>query len=148
ARWRNPVKSQAAVRAEPQPSPVLRWPLAWIGAVVGALSGLVDVLLMLQIGVEMHVGGADPRVGGAVFLAANYAVLGYAIGHVVQSGERARRDAETIERQLRELERTQRELVHQEKLAAIGRVAAGVAHEVRNPLGVIRASAAMVQEGF
>jgi two-component system sensor histidine kinase HydH len=142
------VESQRALPAEPEPSLALRWPLPWIGAAIGALSGLLDVALMLQVGVEMHVGGVDARVGVLVFLAANYAVLGYAIGRVVQSRARARRDAETIERQLRELERTQRELVHQEKLAAIGRVAAGVAHEVRNPLGVIRASAAMVQEGF
>jgi two-component system sensor histidine kinase HydH len=39
-------------------------------------------------------------------------------------------------------------VLQNEKLAAIGRLAAGIAHEVRNPLGVIRSSAAMVQEGF
>ena len=142
------MQSSQLDRAEPPPSLALRWPWPWIGAAAGVLSGLFDVALMLQIGVEMQVAGVDATPGVLVFLAANYAVLGYAIGRVVQSRARARRDAETIERQLRELERTQRELVHQEKLAAIGRVAAGVAHEVRNPLGVIRASAAMVQEGF
>jgi signal transduction histidine kinase len=36
-----------------------------------------------------------------------------------------------------ELERAQRELVARERLAAIGELAAVVAHEVRNPLGVI-----------
>ncbi len=43
----------------------------------------------------------------------------------------------------RELERG---LEHSERLAAIGRIAAGMAHEINNPLAVIRASAAYVFE--
>ncbi|HWA77173.1 MAG TPA: ATP-binding protein [Polyangiaceae bacterium] len=43
----------------------------------------------------------------------------------------------------RELERG---LEHAERLAAIGRIAAGMAHEINNPLAVIRASAACIAE--
>jgi two-component system NtrC family sensor kinase len=35
------------------------------------------------------------------------------------------------------LERIQKELVHKEKLASMGQLAAGVAHEINNPLGTI-----------
>ena len=35
------------------------------------------------------------------------------------------------------LDRIQRELVHKEKLASMGQLAAGVAHEINNPLGTI-----------
>lgn len=46
-----------------------------------------------------------------------------------------------LERSTLELQRTQDRLIKSEKLAAIGQLAASVAHELRNPLGVIKNSA-------
>lgn len=43
------------------------------------------------------------------------------------------------------LERTQNELVHKEKLASMGQLAAGVAHEINNPLGTIMLYAETLQ---
>src|SRR5262249_11940369 len=76
------------------------------------------------------------------------AALGYVIGKLLEARTQAREDARTIAAQLHALETSQRAALQNEKLAAIGRLAAGIAHEVRNPLGVIRASASMVREHF
>lgn len=47
---------------------------------------------------------------------------------------------------IREKERLERELHQQEKLAGIGRMVAGVAHEIRNPLGIIQSSAELLHK--
>jgi signal transduction histidine kinase len=54
-----------------------------------------------------------------------------------------RADRMNMER-LAEKERLERELLQQEKLAGMGRMVAGVAHEIRNPLGIICSSAELV----
>ena len=45
---------------------------------------------------------------------------------------------------IQDRERLERELQQQEKLAGMGRMVAGIAHEIRNPLGIIRSTAELL----
>ncbi|MBI5270427.1 MAG: cache domain-containing protein [Burkholderiales bacterium] len=54
-------------------------------------------------------------------------------------------DAKVAER-TRDLEAAQRQLVRAEKLAAVGQLTAGVAHEVNNPIAVIQGNLDLVRE--
>jgi len=45
---------------------------------------------------------------------------------------------------MKEKEEFEREIVQNEKLASMGRMVAGIAHEIRNPLGIIRSSSELL----
>ncbi len=89
-----------------------RWDL-W-GAAAGIALGVADTLLLAFFGVDMTIG--ERNAGGAVALtfSSSFAFLGFSVGRLSMARAGARADAETIERQLRELEATQRRALENE----------------------------------
>lgn len=55
---------------------------------------------------------------------------------------------EKLQTSLQSLQQTQSQMVQQEKLASIGQLAAGVAHEINNPMGYIGSNINRLQEYF
>lgn len=75
-------------------------------------------------------------------------MLYLAIGLVTGKLEdRERRTRDHLRRTLDERERLQTELVRSERLAAVGQLSAGLAHEIRNPLASIKGAAEILGDG-
>src|SRR5260221_3673014 len=119
---------------------------AWLGLASGLLLGGLDLLIARASGLELHLGGRDVSLVTFGIFALSYGAFGFVLGRLLEARRVLERHAATIAAQLGEIQVSQARALHYEKLASIGRLAAGVAHEVRNSLGVVRSSAAFLLE--
>ncbi len=123
-----------------------RW--RWWGVVAGIASGLFDTFGLRALGVSLEVNGNDVMPAVALFFASSFALLGFLLGYLVEQRRSERAMADVVHRQLADLAALRDRLAQSEKLAALGQLAAAIAHEVRNPLGVIRSAAQGIGESL
>lgn len=110
------------------------------------LTGAAEALAAGRLEQPLHVGGADEiaRVGSAMermrqaLLSAFEALRQHNLNleeTVAQRTAELTASNEELSEALQTLQKAQRELVESEKLASLGRLVAGVAHELNTPLG-------------
>jgi two-component system sensor histidine kinase HydH len=108
--------------------------------------GLGDTAILHTLGVTFEINGRDGSWLVGAYFGLSFAVLGFLLVALMEGRRRDRRAAALIREQMHAINAVRARLVQSEKLAALGQLASAIAHEVRNPLGVIRSAAQTVSE--
>ncbi|MBI5747611.1 MAG: response regulator [Nitrospinae bacterium] len=111
-----------------------------------------NAILSLPLTIKGNVIGVlnvTDKAGGAPFEEEDQDILQRFVDRIVILIENAQLN-ENLERKVeertRELEETHKKLLHAERLSAIGKLAANVAHEINNPVTAINLSAGMIDK--
>ena len=121
--------------------------LRWLGLAAGVLVAIFDTTMAVLLGLSFEVNGQDATLFAGVFFGSSFAIGGFLIGLAMEGQRRARESAAIIREQAEALQATRARLAQSEKLAALGQLASAIAHEVRNPLAIMRSAAQGMLEG-
>jgi two-component system sensor histidine kinase HydH len=119
----------------------------WWGLAGGILWAVTDTLIAVALGIRFAVNGQDATLLTGIFFGSSFALLGWLAGYALDARQRDRVAAATIQAQTEALAVTRARLAQSEKLAALGQLATAIAHEVRNPLAIMRSAAQGLLEG-
>lgn len=118
----------------------------WLLALGGLLVSVLDIAVAIGLGADLSINGHDIRVFVWLYLAVSFVAVGFLVGVLIEQRRRARIAERAIAEQMDRLSVLQTRLARAEKLSTLGQLAATIAHEIRNPLAVIRSSVQNVAE--
>ena len=103
----------------------------WYFAAAAFGLGLLYTSILALLGVEVRVAGRSVALPVAALTELGFGAFGFLLGRAAEARSAEKRSFET-------LAALQGRLLRAERLATVGQVASRIAHEVRNPLAIIR----------
>ena len=118
---------------------------------IGRLSSLFETTRRMSEGdleVKVRIEGNDEvaDMAGALEVFRQHAIEVQRLNLVEKLAQEVQAKNDALEETLDRLRRTQEQVVMQEKLASLGALTAGIAHEIRNPLNFVNNFAALSRE--